>query len=143
MSATWIHLNYLVNAGERNRGLSIIKSRGTPHSNQVRELVLSEKGVTLADAYTASGEVLMGTLRWEKERAELLAQQEAETMEKHKQGILDTEEAELEARLHVAQRQLDVKRAEKEAVTRLGLRRAEEVTRGRTRLDVLRGVDKG
>jgi circadian clock protein KaiC len=143
LSDTWIHLNYLVNAGERNRGLSIIKSRGTPHSNQVRELLLSDKGVTLADAYTASGEVLMGTLRWEKERAELLEQQEAETMAKHKQGILDTEEAELEARLHVAQRQLDVKRAEKEAVTRLGLRRAEEVTRGRTRLDVLRGVDKG
>jgi circadian clock protein KaiC len=143
LSDTWIHLNYLVNAGERNRGLSIIKSRGTPHSNQVRELLLSDKGVTLADAYTASGEVLMGTLRWEKERAELLAQQEAETMAKHKQGILDTEEAELEARLHVAQRQLDVKRAEKEAMTRLGLRRAEEVTRGRTRLDVLRGVDKG
>ena len=66
---TWIHLNYLVNAGERNRSLSIIKSRGTAHSNQVRELVLSNAGVTLADAYTAGGEVVMGTLRWEKERA--------------------------------------------------------------------------
>jgi circadian clock protein KaiC len=60
---TWIHLNYLVQAGERNRGLSIIKSRGTAHSNQVRELILSEKGVTLADIYTAGGEVLMGTMR--------------------------------------------------------------------------------
>jgi circadian clock protein KaiC len=142
LSDTWIHLNYLVNAGERNRGLSIIKSRGTYHSNQVRELVLSDKGVTLADAYTASGEVVMGTLRWEKERAELLEQQEAEAMAKQKQGILDTEEAELEARLHVAQRQLDVKRAEKQAMTRLGLRRAEDLTRGRTRLHVLRGADK-
>jgi circadian clock protein KaiC len=142
LSDTWIHLNYLVNAGERNRGLSIIKSRGTHHSNQVRELVLSDKGVTLADAYTASGEVLMGTLRWEKERAELLEQQEAEAMAKQKQGILDTEEAELEARLHVAQRQLDVKRAEKQAMTRLGLRRAEDLTHGRSRLHVLRGADK-
>jgi circadian clock protein KaiC len=142
LSDTWIHLNYLVNAGERNRGLSIIKSRGTAHSNQVRELVLSDRGVTLADAYTASGEVLMGTLRWEKERAELLAQQEAEAMAKYKQGVLDTEEAELEARIHVAQRQLDVKRAEKQSLTRLGLSRAEEVTRGRTRLHALRGMDK-
>ncbi len=41
---TWIHLNYLLQAGERNRGLSIIKSRGTAHSNQVRELILSQLG---------------------------------------------------------------------------------------------------
>ena len=60
---------YLMQAGERNRGLSIIKSRGTAHSNQVRELILSDAGVTLADTYTAGGEVLMGTLRIEKENA--------------------------------------------------------------------------
>jgi KaiC/GvpD/RAD55 family RecA-like ATPase len=56
LADTWIHLDYLVQAGERNRGLSIIKSRGTAHSNQVRELVLSNEGVTLADIYTAGGE---------------------------------------------------------------------------------------
>jgi hypothetical protein len=70
--------------GERNRGLSILKSRGTAHSNQVRELVLSDSGVMLADAYTAGGEVLMGTLRWEKERAETAEREEVETMAKHK-----------------------------------------------------------
>ena len=61
LADTWIHLNYLVQAGERNRSLSIIKSRGTAHSNQVRELILSDAGVTLADTYSAGGEVLMGT----------------------------------------------------------------------------------
>ncbi len=66
LADTWIHLNYLVQAGERNRGLSIIKSRGMAHSNQVRELILSDDGVTLTDIYTAGGEVLMGTLRWKK-----------------------------------------------------------------------------
>ena len=64
---TWIHLSYLVRSGERNRALTIIKSRGTAHSNQVRELVLSRSGPTLTDVYSAGGEVLMGTLRWEKE----------------------------------------------------------------------------
>ena len=39
---TWIHLSYLVRSGERNRALTIVKSRGTSHSNQVRELVLSD-----------------------------------------------------------------------------------------------------
>jgi circadian clock protein KaiC len=50
-SQTWIHLSYVVQAGERNR-LSIIKSRGTAHST-VRELVLSDEGVTLADTSSA------------------------------------------------------------------------------------------
>lgn len=66
---TWIHLSYLIKSGERNRALTIVKSRGTTHSNQVRELILSDKGVTLEDVYTAGGEVLMGTLRWEREQA--------------------------------------------------------------------------
>ena len=78
LADTWIHLNYLVQAGERNRGLSIIKSRGTAHSNQVRELILSDSGVTLADIYTAGGEVLMGTLRLERESAERVASEVAD-----------------------------------------------------------------
>jgi circadian clock protein KaiC len=67
---TWIHLSYLIRSGERNRALTIIKSRGTWHSNQVRELILGTDGPVLADVYTAGGEVLMGTLRWEKEDEE-------------------------------------------------------------------------
>ena len=34
-------------------------------------------GVTLTDTYTAGGEVLMGTLRWEKEGAERVAKEVA------------------------------------------------------------------
>src|SRR4029077_17895016 len=71
---TWIHLSYLVRAGERNRALTIVKSRGTAHSNQVRELVMNDTGPLLTDVYTAGGEVLMGTLRWEKEVEEKVKQ---------------------------------------------------------------------
>jgi circadian clock protein KaiC len=141
LSDTWIHLNYQVNAGERNRGLSILKSRGTAHSNQVRELILSDAGVTLADAYTAGGEVLMGTLRWEKERAENVRRKEIEAMAKHKQAIFDTEEAELEARLQVVKRQLEVKRTEKLALTLLGENRVDDLNHEHSLLSVLRGVD--
>lgn len=63
----WIHVSYVSHAGERNRALTIIKARGTGHSNQVRELILSDEGVALADVYAVDGEVLMGTMRWEKE----------------------------------------------------------------------------
>ena len=102
LADTWIHLNYLVQAGERNRGMSIIKSRGTAHSNQVRELILSDKGVTLADTYTAGGDVLMGTLRWEKESAERVATEVADVAGKLKRVRLDADEAELEVRVKLA-----------------------------------------
>jgi circadian clock protein KaiC len=106
LADTWIHLNYLVQAGERNRGLSIIKSRGTAHSNQVRELILSDTGVTLSDTYTAGGEVLMGTLRWEKERAERVANEAAEVAGRLKGVRLEVEETELEVRVKSLQEEL-------------------------------------
>jgi circadian clock protein KaiC len=69
ISDSWIQISYALLDGERNRALSIIKSRGSKHSNQLRELIFSDSGVTLADPYTAGGEVLMGTLRLEKENS--------------------------------------------------------------------------
>lgn len=141
LSDTWIHLNYLVQAGERNRGMSIIKSRGTAHSNQVRELILSDTGVTLADIYTAGGEVLMGTLRWEKESAERVVNELAEVARKLKGVSLDAEEAELEVRLRSLQTELIAKRAEKSLLTQATESRAQEQSRGRTRMRELRGAD--
>jgi circadian clock protein KaiC len=138
---TWIHLNYLVQAGERNRGLSIVKSRGTAHSNQVRELILSDAGVTLADTYTAGGEVLMGTLRWEKERAERAVHEAAEAAAKLKRVRLDAEEAELEVRLKSLQTELVAKQVEKALLVRTTQSDKGELSRGRTQMKELRGAD--
>lgn len=138
---TWIHLNYLVQAGERNRGLSIIKSRGTAHSNQVRELILSDAGVTLADIYTAGGEVLMGTLRWEKESAERVATEVAEVAGKLKRVSLDAEEAVLEVRAKSLQTELLAKQVEKTLLSRTTHTRKGELSRGRVRIRELRGGD--
>jgi circadian clock protein KaiC len=140
---TWIHLNYLVQAGERNRGLSIIKSRGTAHSNQVRELILSDTGVTLADIYTAGGEVLMGTLRWEKESAERVATDVAEVAGKLKRVSLDAEEAVLEVRAKSLQTELLAKQVEKTLLSQTTRSRKGELLRGRVRLRELRGGDIG
>jgi circadian clock protein KaiC len=140
LSDTWIHLNYLVRGGERNRGLSIVKSRGTSHSNQVRELILSDSGVTLADAYTAGGEVLMGTMRWEKELAVRTDEHEKEALAKQKKATLDLEEAELEARLRAVQLELEAKRLQKNAVTRSVKSRDVELMREKKQLRALRGV---
>src|SRR5258708_17553383 len=73
IAATWIHLTKISQAGERNRALSIVKTRGTNHSNQLRELILIDQGIAPADAYTAGGDVMMGTARWQKEATEAAA----------------------------------------------------------------------
>jgi circadian clock protein KaiC len=141
LADTWIHLNYLMQAGERNRGVSIIKSRGTAHSNQVRELILSDKGVTLADTYTAGGEVLMGTMRWEKESAERAANEVTQVAGKLKRVRLDAEEAELEVRVKSLQVELEAKQVEKALLAVTTASREGELSRGRTRMQELRGAD--
>jgi circadian clock protein KaiC len=56
--------------GERNRLLFVLKSRGMHHSNQVREFILSDKGITLLDAYLGAEGVLTGTARVAQEARE-------------------------------------------------------------------------
>jgi circadian clock protein KaiC len=109
---TWIHLSYLIRSGERNRALTIIKSRGTWHSNQVRELVLSAAGPELADVYTAGGEVLMGTLRWEKEAEEKAKTRQRRAEFDHKRHELQAAEADTHTRIKALQQDLDRQRAE-------------------------------
>ncbi|RYG27496.1 MAG: circadian clock protein KaiC, partial [Burkholderiales bacterium] len=48
---TWMLLSNLADNGERTRTLQVLKSRGMPHSNQVREFVMSNEGVSLVDVY--------------------------------------------------------------------------------------------
>jgi circadian clock protein KaiC len=121
--------------------MSIIKSRGTAHSNQVRELILSDEGVTLADIYTAGGEVLMGTMRWEKESAERVANEVAEVAGKLKRVSLEAEEAVLEVRAKSLQTELVAKQVEKTLLDRTTKSRESELSRGRVRMRELRGAD--
>jgi circadian clock protein KaiC len=109
---TWIHLSYLIRSGERNRALTIIKSRGTWHSNQVRELVLGASGPVLADVYTAGGEVLMGTLRWEKEDEERgkTLQRRAEFDRKRRELLVS--ETDTRARIKGLEHELERQRSE-------------------------------
>jgi circadian clock protein KaiC len=141
LADTWIHLSYVVQAGERNRGMSIIKSRGTAHSNQVRELVLSNAGVTLADIFTAGGEVLMGTMRWQKESAERVAAEVADVAGKVKLVTLDAQQAELEVRLKTVQTELIAKQLEKSLLARTTASRKAVILHGSKRMRELRGGD--
>jgi circadian clock protein KaiC len=76
---TWIALRDIELNGERNRGLYILKSRGMNHSNQIREFVLTDRGIELRDVYTGPEGVLTGTARLvqeAREKAKALAQQQ-------------------------------------------------------------------
>jgi circadian clock protein KaiC len=57
----WMVVRNIESSGERNRALYVLKSRGQPHSNQVREFVLSNKGLDLLDVYVADGAVKVGS----------------------------------------------------------------------------------
>ena len=115
---TWIHLSYLVNGGERNRSLTIVKSRGTQHSNQVRELVLGAAGPALADVYSSGGEVLMGTLRWEKEAQERSRKLRRRAELGVRRSRLQLAEADIAARMGALQIDLERRRAELAALAR-------------------------
>jgi circadian clock protein KaiC len=60
---TWILLRDIELGGERNRGIYVLKSRGMAHSNQIREFVLSSRGIELRDAYLGEAGVLTGSAR--------------------------------------------------------------------------------
>src|SRR6185295_13722351 len=98
---TWIHVSYIVQDGERNRALTIVKARGTGHSNQVRELTLSDEGVSLTDAFVAQGKVLMGVARWQWEQEEQAKAKGVNAETEVKRLQLELAQADAAARLHV------------------------------------------
>ena len=139
---TWIQLSYLVQGGERNRALTIIKSRGTKHSNQVRELILSEKGITLADVYIAGGNVLMGTLRWEKERAEAAEQEQRRQQAAARQRELQLAEAETRVRMAALAKELELQQSELARLAESQARDSQRTTTNLKDLNLLRGADQ-
>ena len=67
---TWLLLRMIETAGERNRLLYVLKSRGMAHSNQMREFLLTDEGIELLDVYIGPGTVLTGSARLVQEAQE-------------------------------------------------------------------------
>jgi DNA-binding XRE family transcriptional regulator len=79
---TWILLRDIELGGERNRGIYVLKSRGMAHSNQIREFLITSKGIDVVDVYTGPTGVLTGSARLNQEI------KDQETEESHKNEIL-------------------------------------------------------
>lgn len=59
----WLLVRDIEFNGERNRGMYIMKSRGMKHSNQVREFVITDKGLDLVEVYLGPDGILTGSAR--------------------------------------------------------------------------------
>lgn len=76
---TWISVRDLEGIGERNRGLSILKSRGMAHSNQIREFIVTKQGIRLLDVVIGPSGIVTGASRLSQkiqEQALSMAQQQ-------------------------------------------------------------------
>ncbi|MES2625292.1 MAG: circadian clock protein KaiC [Pseudomonadota bacterium] len=109
---TWLLVRDIELGGERNRGIHILKARGTAHSNQVREFLITDKGIDIQDVYVGTDGVLTGSMRRAqeaKEQAEKLALRD--DMQR-KQRELVRKRRSLEARIIALQAELETEEEE-------------------------------
>ena len=104
---TWLLLRDIELGGERNRAMYILKSRGMAHSNQIREFLLTDRGIELQDVYLGPEGVLTGSARQAQEAREkaavLLTQEEVEG----KRRELERKREALEARIAAMRKEFE------------------------------------
>ena len=69
---TWILVRDIERDGERNRGIYIMKSRGMKHSNEVREFIISSKGLDLIEVFRGDEGVLIGSARRARQKGKIV-----------------------------------------------------------------------
>lgn len=104
---TWLLLQSLENAGELNRGLYILKSRGMAHSNQIREFILTDHGARLLDVALGPEGVVTGSARVAleaKEASSIVARERASEVRRRS---LTRKRAAMQARFDALQAEFD------------------------------------
>ena len=112
---TWLLVKNIETNGERNRGLYILKARGIAHSNQVREFLLTDRGIQLVDAYVGSEGVLMGSARSSQVAREKAAEVDRKLASERKQRELQVKQELYEAQLIALKEQYE---SERDAILR-------------------------
>jgi circadian clock protein KaiC len=113
---TWIQVRDIEIAAERTRGLYVVKSRGMGHSNQVREFVISARGIDLLPVTVGAAGVLTGSARAIQEiqqRADAAARAQ-DTERKHRQ--LGRKRRAMEAQIEAMRMQLAAEEEESQAM---------------------------
>lgn len=138
---TWILLQYLYGEGERNRGITVLKSRGMEHSNQLREVVLSNKGIHLHQVYLGQGKVLAGSARLNQ-----AAEEETETYNRKiemqlKEHKLIIARKKLESKIKLLHDKIDETKIETKYLSRQKEHLKNLVTENRTHISKMRMAD--
>jgi circadian clock protein KaiC len=96
---TWLLLRDIESSGERNRAIYVLKSRGMAHSNQIREFLLTSKGVQLVETYIGPAGVLTGSARLAQEARESAESRKRTEESERRRHDLDRKRRALEARI--------------------------------------------
>lgn len=122
---SWLELTNVEIAGERNRGINVLKSRGMPHSNQVREFLITSEGIDIRDVYFSEGAVLMGSARVAREArdqaAAIARDEELEAKRRrlfYRRAAVDAQIAALQAEREAESQQLSAEIDSSERVER-------------------------
>ena len=141
LADTWILLRDIEFGGERNRGVYILKSRGMAHSNQIREFVLTDKGVNLLDVYIGPSGVLTGSARLSREAQEkakdLVREQDAQI----KQLNLERKRKAMEAQIADIRAEFKTEEAEVKKYMKQEKLRQQKVSQDREAMARIRKAD--
>lgn len=140
---TWINLRFLENNIEFNRGISVIKSRGMAHSNQIREYLLTDHGMEILDVYLgSSGGLLMGSSRATqeaKEMAEAVAQSQNTARKKRE---LETKLKALDAQITALSSEFEMQKEELNKLTSEDELRSKLIAKEKSEMARIRKADK-
>jgi circadian clock protein KaiC len=140
LTDTWILLRDLELNGERNRCLYVLKSRGMAHSNQIREFVLSRKGVNLLPAYVGAGTVYTGSARLAQEAREKADRVREQLLLEGKRQELSNKRGLLESQITSLRSELLAGQAEFARLTRQKDARQDQLKLDRSAMRKIRGV---
>jgi circadian clock protein KaiC len=96
---TWLLLSDIESGGERNRAMYVLKSRGMSHSNQVREFLITSRGVRLVPTYLGPTGVLTGSARLIQEAKDLAVETSVHDELRRKELVLDHRRQSVEAQI--------------------------------------------
>jgi circadian clock protein KaiC len=126
---TWLLLANIAYNGERTRTLQVLKSRGMPHSNKVREFVFTNHGVDLVDVYLYGNQVLTGTARVSQEAQEMAATEFRQRDQEHKLRALAGHRKAIDAQIAA----LEAQKLEREGAVELDIARENLATKAAVR----------
>ena len=139
---TWLLVRDIELGGERNRGLYVLKSRGMPHSNQIREFLLTSEGIQLLDVYVGAEGVLTGSMRVAQEaRERSTALARAEEMEL-RQRELKRRRAALEAQIRALREEFEAVEDEARIIEKQDVARQQSIQEYRAAAAKRRGGDQ-